>query len=46
VPIVGELGLLWFAVDDQGKTVHADIMRTGEELTDDERDALMRLAIV
>jgi anti-sigma regulatory factor (Ser/Thr protein kinase) len=46
VPIVGELGLLWFAVDDQGKTAHAVIMRTGEKLADDERDALMRLAIV
>ena len=46
VPIVGELGLLWFVADDHGKTAHAVIMRTDEKLTDDERDALMRLAIV
>jgi signal transduction histidine kinase len=46
VPIVGELGLLWFVVEDHGKTAHAVIMRADEKLTDDERDALMRLAIV
>ncbi|MDN3358909.1 ATP-binding protein [Actinomadura sp. DC4] len=46
VPIVGELGLLWFVAEDHGKTAHAVITRTDEKLTDDERDALMRLAIV
>jgi anti-sigma regulatory factor (Ser/Thr protein kinase) len=45
VPIVGELGLLWFVAEDHGKTAHAVIMRTDEKLTDDEHDALMRLAI-
>jgi anti-sigma regulatory factor (Ser/Thr protein kinase) len=46
VPIVGELGLLWFAPGENGKTAHAVIMRTDEKLTDDERDALTRLVIV
>jgi anti-sigma regulatory factor (Ser/Thr protein kinase) len=45
MPIVRELGLLWFVVEDHGKTAHAVIMRTGEKLTDEERAALMRLAI-
>lgn len=46
VPIVRELGLLWFVAQEYGKTAHSVIMRTGEKLTDDERDALMRLAIL
>jgi anti-sigma regulatory factor (Ser/Thr protein kinase) len=46
VPIVAELGLLWFVPTDHGKTAHAVIPRTGEKLTDGERDALIRLAIV
>ena len=46
VPIVAELGLLWFVPSDHGKTAHAVIPRTGEKLTDVEREALMRLAIV
>jgi hypothetical protein len=29
-----------------GKTAHVLITRTGEKLTDEEREALMRLAIV
>lgn len=46
VPIVEELGLLWFVVGVYGKTSHVVITRTGEKLTDEERDALIRLAIV
>lgn len=46
LPTVGELGLLWFVAEEHGKTAHAVIMHTDEKLTDDERDALMRLAIV
>jgi anti-sigma regulatory factor (Ser/Thr protein kinase) len=45
MPIVCELGLLWFVVEEYGKTAHVVITRTGEKLTDDERAALMRLAI-
>lgn len=43
--IVCELGLLWFVAEDHGKTAHAVIMRTGEKLADDERDALIGLVI-
>jgi anti-sigma regulatory factor (Ser/Thr protein kinase) len=46
VPIVEQLGLLWFVAGVYGKTAHVVITRTGEELTSEERDALMRLAIV
>jgi anti-sigma regulatory factor (Ser/Thr protein kinase) len=46
VPIVRELGLLWFVADDHGKTAHVVITRTGEKLTDCERDALTRLTAV
>lgn len=46
VPIVKELGLLWFVVGVYGKTAHVVITRTGEKLTDEERDALVRLALV
>lgn len=46
LPIVRELGLLWFVAEDYGKSAHAVIVRTGEKLTDDERDALMRQSIV
>ncbi|MGH3379527.1 MAG: ATP-binding protein [Actinoallomurus sp.] len=46
VPIVEELGLLWFVVGVYGKTAHVVITRAGEKLTDEERDALTRLAIV
>jgi hypothetical protein len=46
VPILEGLGLLWFVVGVCGKTAHVVITRTGETLTDGERDALMRLAIV
>lgn len=46
VPIVEQLGLLWFVVGVYGKTAHVVITRTGEKLTDEERDALLRLAIV
>ncbi|MGI5224014.1 ATP-binding protein [Actinoallomurus sp. CA-142502] len=46
VPIVESLGLLWFVAGVYGKTAHAVIPRTGETLTDNERGALMRLAIV
>lgn len=45
LPIVRELGLLWFVAEDYGKTAHAVIVRTGERLTGEERDALMRLSI-
>jgi hypothetical protein len=34
------------ALSGRGKTAHAVITRTDEKLTDDERDALMRLATV
>jgi anti-sigma regulatory factor (Ser/Thr protein kinase) len=43
--IVRELGLLWFVVEEYGKTAHAVMARTGARLTDGERDALMRLSI-
>jgi anti-sigma regulatory factor (Ser/Thr protein kinase) len=43
--IVRELGLLWFVANEYGKTAHAVITRTGEKLTDDEHDALIRLTI-
>lgn len=43
--IVAELGLLWFAADEYGKTAHAVLTRSGEKLTDGERDALMRQVI-
>jgi hypothetical protein len=33
-------------MEDHGKTAHAVIMRADEKLTDAERDALIRLAIV
>ncbi|GAA4483690.1 hypothetical protein GCM10023191_005700 [Actinoallomurus oryzae] len=46
VPIVGQLGLLWFVPSEHGKTAHAVITRTGEKLTDEEREALIRLQIV
>ncbi len=46
VPIVGELGLLWFVVGDRAKTAHAVITRTGDRLTYEEREALTRLVIV
>ncbi|MFB9830955.1 ATP-binding protein [Actinoallomurus acaciae] len=46
VPIVEELGLLWFVVGVYGKTAHVVIPRTGERLTDKEREALLRLKIV
>lgn len=46
VPIVEELGLLWFVVGVYGKTAHAVIARTGERLTDKEREALLRLKLV
>jgi Histidine kinase-like ATPase domain len=46
VPIVEQLGLLWFVAGVYGKTAHVVIPRTGEELTDEDRAALMRLAIV
>ena len=45
VPTVCLLGLLWFVADERGKTAHAVITRTDEKLTDDERDALLRLSI-
>lgn len=46
VPIVEELGLLWFVVGVYGKTAHAVIPRTGERLTDEEREAFVRLKLV
>jgi anti-sigma regulatory factor (Ser/Thr protein kinase) len=45
VPIVDQLGLLWFVSGCRVKTAHAVIMRAGEKLTDDERDALTELTI-
>jgi anti-sigma regulatory factor (Ser/Thr protein kinase) len=45
VPIVDQLGLLWFVPGYRVKTAHAVIMRAGEKLTDDERDALTELTI-
>jgi anti-sigma regulatory factor (Ser/Thr protein kinase) len=45
VPIVEQLGMLWFVAGVYGKTAHAVITRTGEKLTDEERHALRRLTI-
>lgn len=46
MPIVEQLGLLWFVAGGYGKTAHVVITRTGVQLTDAERRALMRLAVV
>ena len=45
LPIVRELGLLWFVAEEYGKTAHVVMRRTGEKLTGAERDALVRLSI-
>jgi anti-sigma regulatory factor (Ser/Thr protein kinase) len=45
VPIVDQLGLLWFVPGYRLKTAHTVIMRAREKLTDDERDALTDLTI-
>lgn len=46
VPLVEELGLLWFVVGVYGKTAHAVIPRTGERLTDKERETFLQLRLV
>lgn len=46
MPIIEELGLLWFVAGMFGKTAHAVIPRTGERITDREREALVQLKLV